>query len=104
MSVSFDPNSRKQGLQFVRQHGSNDCGPACLTTVLHHFGKAIPFREVRARFTLKSDGVSALELIRVARTFGLAARGIKVSTINDLRDVPPAAILHWRKQHFFVFE
>jgi ABC-type bacteriocin/lantibiotic exporter with double-glycine peptidase domain len=104
MNDRFGSSARKRGLQIVRQQTANDCGPACLTTVLHHFGKAIPFREVCARFTLKSDGVSALDLIRVARTFGLTGRGIKVPTIYDLRDVPTAAVLLWREQHFFVFE
>lgn len=88
----------------MRQQVGNDCGPACLTTVLHHFGKVIPFRAVRARFSLKSDGVSALEMIQVARTFGLTGCGIKVPTVDDLRVVPMAAVLHWGEQHFFVFE
>jgi ABC-type bacteriocin/lantibiotic exporter with double-glycine peptidase domain len=104
MSANARDHSRTRRLRFIAQTGNNDCGPASLTTVLHYFDRFVPFGEVCSRFSIMAKGVTALDLIRVAQTFGLSGRGLWIPSIDDLRYLPMAAILHWRERHFFVLE
>src|SRR5262249_5131054 len=45
-----------------------------------------------------------LTLVETARAFGLRGRGIKIRDVDALRFLDPASILHWRFNHFVVFE
>lgn len=49
------------------------------------------------------DGLTALSLLEIARTFGLRGRGIRLE-MDDLDALEPASILHWGFSHFVVFE
>src|SRR5262249_13664165 len=49
------------------------------------------------------DGLTALSLLQIARTFGLRGRGIRLE-MDDLDALEPASILHWGFSHFVVFE
>jgi ATP-binding cassette subfamily B protein len=88
----------------IQQTAATDCGPACLTMVLGYFGKAVRLDDVRTAMGFSRLGTDALTLVETARIYGLRGRGIKIRDIDALRFLDPASILHWRFNHFVVFE
>ncbi len=90
-------------LPHVQQLHLADCGPACLAMVLGLHGRHGSVDEVRERFGAGRDGVSAYDILEAARTFGLAGRAVRLE-LADLALLPRGAILHWRMNHFVVFD
>jgi ATP-binding cassette, subfamily B, bacterial len=72
--------------------------------VLGYFGKSVPLDELRTAMGFSRLGTDALTLVETARLYGLRGRGIKIRDIDSLRFLDPASILHWRFNHFVVFE
>jgi ABC-type bacteriocin/lantibiotic exporter with double-glycine peptidase domain len=90
-------------MPFVAQTAAADCGAACLSMVLAYWGRTTPLQEVRA-LTGFAAGADAASLIDAGRFFGLRGRGVRVTGVEDLRLLPRGAILHWRFNHFVVFD
>ena len=88
---------------FVPQLTPTDCGAASLAAVLAFHDKHVPIHEVRSLLVGGRNGVTALQLVSAARSFGFSARGVKVDP-KTLRYLPPGSILHWDLAHFVVFE
>src|ERR1700724_836201 len=95
---------RRRRITLIQQTAATDCGPACLTMVLGYFGKSVRLDDVRSATGSSRLGTDALTLVETARLFGLRGRGIKIRDIDALRFLEPASILHWRFNHFVVFE
>ena len=89
-------------IPIILQLTPTDCGAACLSMSLEHFGRKLPIEEVRAALAA-TRGVSGKQLLDAARNFGLRARGVKIEP-DKLRFLPPGAILHWELNHFVVLE
>ncbi len=94
----------KRRIPHIQQTAATDCGPACLTMVLAYFGKSVRLDDVRTAMGFSRLGTDALTLVETARVYGLRGRGIKIRDIDALRFLDPASILHWRFNHFVVFE
>jgi ATP-binding cassette, subfamily B, bacterial len=88
----------------VRQTAETDCGAACLTMVLAHYGKSVRLDDVRELLGIGRDGADALSLLKAARFHGLRARGVQVPDVANLRFLPPGSVLHWGFHHYVVFE
>ena len=88
-------------IPMVMQMEAVECGAACLTMILAHYGKWLPLEEVRTACGVSRDGSSAKNILEAARNYGLEAQGYTCSA-DDLDDLQPA-ILHWRFEHFVVF-
>ncbi|GAA2264318.1 NHLP family bacteriocin export ABC transporter peptidase/permease/ATPase subunit [Kitasatospora cystarginea] len=71
--------------------------------VLAFHGADVPIQELRQATTTGRDGVSARQILEVAREYGFNARGVRVS-LEGLRELPPATILFWNFAHFVVLE
>jgi ATP-binding cassette subfamily B protein len=95
---------RKRRIPQLQQTAATDCGPACLTMVLGYFGKVVRLEDVRTAMGFSRLGTDALTLVETARLYGLRGRGVKIRDIDALRFLDPASILHWRFNHFVVFE
>ncbi|HVT58093.1 MAG TPA: peptidase domain-containing ABC transporter [Thermoanaerobaculia bacterium] len=95
---------KNRRIPFVQQTAGTDCGAAALTMVLGYFGKSVRLDDVRAALGFSRLGTDALSLVETGRLFGLRGRGVKVREIDSLRFLDPGAILHWRFNHFVVFE
>jgi ABC-type bacteriocin/lantibiotic exporter with double-glycine peptidase domain len=94
---------RKPGrIPIILQLTPTDCGAACLSMALEHFGRKLPIEEVRVAVAA-TRGVSGRQLLEGARRFGLRARGVKIEP-DKLRYLPPGSILHWELNHFVVLE
>src|ERR1700680_3992047 len=95
---------RRRRITLIQQTAATDCGPACLTMVLGYFGKSVRLDDVRTAMGFSRLGTDAPPLVETARIYGLRGRGIKIRDIDSLRFLDPASILHWRFNHFVVFE
>jgi ATP-binding cassette subfamily B protein len=93
----------RRRIPIVRQMEEADCGAACLAMVLDSFGRRVELDELRDMTGTGRDGVSALSIARAARAYGLRAHGVQAD-IDDLEQLPQGSILHWKFQHFVVFE
>jgi ABC-type bacteriocin/lantibiotic exporter with double-glycine peptidase domain len=94
----------KKRVPYVQQTAASDCGSACLAMALGYHGKNMRLDEVREIVGFGREGASAPAILRGGEWFGLRGRGVKVERIEDLRFVDPGSILHWRFNHFVVFE
>jgi len=87
----------------MRQNGVSDCGPTCLAMVLSHYGRATKPHQLSSTLAEGRGGQSALGLIEAAEVEGLSARGVKLG-VGGIPALAPGAILHWRANHFVVYE
>ncbi|WNG15416.1 peptidase domain-containing ABC transporter [Cystobacter fuscus] len=94
---------RERRIPLVRQLSETECGIASLAMVLGYHGKPVRLEEVRQAMGAARDGVSALDIVRTAQSFGLRGRGVSVDE-DALTYLPPGTILHWQFSHFVVFE
>lgn len=94
----------RRQLEHVQQMTSADCGAACLSMVLRYYGRQCQLDELRDAVGADQNGVSALGILRAARSYGLRGRGVQVENLDDLELVPAGAILHWEFNHFVVFD
>ncbi|HSN96984.1 MAG TPA: peptidase domain-containing ABC transporter, partial [Candidatus Nanopelagicales bacterium] len=95
---------RKRRIPFIQQTAGTDCGPACLTMILGYHGKELRLDEVREAIGLSRFGTDAFTLVEAARVLGLRGRGVKVRDLEQLKFLDEGSILHWRFNHFVVFE
>jgi ATP-binding cassette subfamily B protein len=80
-----------------------ECGAACLAMILGYHGRHTSLLECRDYFGIGRDGVSAWQLVQVARQLGLEAKGIKVP-LSHFHEQPFPAIAFWKQSHFVVVE
>jgi ATP-binding cassette, subfamily B, bacterial len=93
---------RKQ-VPHVRQMSEVECGLACLAMILHYYGRKTALSELRTRYGVGRDGLSALGMVTAARHYGMRVRAISLQQ-NDFRFVRLPAIVHWEFNHFLVVE
>ena len=85
------------------QSDVNECGAACLGSILGYHGKWVSMGELRDACAVGRDGSSAADILRAARRYGLDARGWRRS-VQNLPQIPLPAILFWEFDHFVVLE
>src|SRR6185369_11359821 len=93
----------KKKVEFIAQHTATDCGPTCLAMVLAHYGREVRIDELRVAMGTGRDGSSAFSIVEAARSYGLAARGVRVE-LKDFSRLSRPAVLHWGFDHFVVFD
>lgn len=71
--------------------------------ILRHYGIRAPRAELRDLAGVGRDGATALTLRDAALACGVAAEGVSLEP-HRIEELPPPAILHWRRGHFVVFE
>ncbi|MGW0522288.1 peptidase domain-containing ABC transporter [Crossiella sp. NPDC003009] len=94
---------RKRRIRVELQNTTAECGLVCLAMILSHHGCDLSSQELRDGIGTGRDGTSALELLRVAREWGLHAEARRLEPA-DLSTIDVPVILHWDFSHFVVLE
>ena len=88
----------------IMQMEALECGAASLAMVLAYYGKWLPLEQVRFDCGVSRDGSNARNILKAARSYGLAAKGYRYE-LNDLRrDGKFPCIIHWNFNHFVVLD
>ncbi|SKC47758.1 peptidase domain-containing ABC transporter [Ohtaekwangia koreensis] len=78
---------------FLRQQGQNDCGVACLCSIIKfHGGEASPSK-IRLESGTLHTGTTMLGLYQAATTLGFDAEGLEAGSVDDLKSLQHPAIL-----------
>jgi len=94
---------RKRRVPVLQQVSMVECGAACLAMLLSYHGRKTSIAEIREQCGLGRDGLSALNIVKAARKYGMRVRAVSLKE-NDFRFVSLPAIVHWEFNHFIVLE
>jgi ATP-binding cassette, subfamily B, bacterial len=94
---------RRRRVPQLSQMTMVECGAACLAMILCYHGRKTSVSEVSTHCDIGRDGLSALNIVKAARSYGMRVRAISLPH-NDFRFVQLPAIIHWEFNHFVVVE
>ena len=86
----------------VMQMEALECGAACLAMILAYYGKWVPLEQVRLDCGVSRDGSNARNMLRAARSYGLAAKGYRYEPEDLQKSGKFPCIIHWNFNHFVV--
>jgi ATP-binding cassette subfamily B protein RaxB len=91
----------RRRVPLVFQTEASECGLACLTMLLGHYGTQTDLAMMRARHGPAPQGMTLLDLTRVAGAEHLATRPIRLD-LHELHSLKLPCILHWDLGHYVV--
>ncbi len=87
----------------VLQMEAAECGAACMTMILAHYGRWVPLDKVRLDCGVSRDGSKASYVVKAAEGYGLYAQGLRVSP-ESIKELKFPLIAFWNLNHFVVVE
>ncbi len=85
----------------IIQSEASECGIACLSMVCGYYGLEIDLFNFRQRFGSSSQGVTLLELSKVAEQANLKNRALTLD-LDEIKQLKLPCILHWGMNHYVV--
>jgi ATP-binding cassette, subfamily B, bacterial len=96
---------RRRRVPPVLQLTAVECGAACLAMMLSYYGRQTRVAEIRERYGIGRDGLSALDIVKAAHSYGMRVRAVSVrGKLEELRFVSFPAVIYWEFNHFMVIE
>ncbi|MBD5586061.1 ATP-binding cassette domain-containing protein [Clostridium botulinum] len=86
----------------VMQLENVECGAACLTMILAHYGKWVPLNQVREECGISRDGCNLNNITLAARNYGLEVHSYSCGLNHIMTKVKLPCIIHWHFNHFVV--
>jgi len=88
----------------VLQQGEEDCGAACLATIVKYYKKSFSINRIREAVGTGQSGTTLIGLRRGAENLGFDAFFKRASPeiFNDMGDMHLPAIIHWKGYHYVV--
>lgn len=80
-----------------------ECGAACLSILLSHYGRFVSMEKLRGDCGVSRDGSNALNLIKSAEKYGLKGKGTWEG-LAEVYEIDKPSILFWNYNHFVVLE
>lgn len=80
-----------------------ECGVAALAIILGHHGRHVPLEVLRVQCGTSRDGAKVSNLLNVAKSHGMTARGCKAE-MSELKKLPGPYIVFWNFTHLVVVE
>jgi ATP-binding cassette subfamily C protein len=89
---------------YVQQLGEEDCGAACLASVVRHHGARLSISRIREIVGTGQQGTNLWGLQQGANDLGFNTRPVKASpeVLNRINEAPLPAIIHWKGNHWVV--
>ena len=85
----------------IKQVEASDCGPACLVSVLAHYGRTEPIHAIRNVVGTTVSGTNLARLFQGAQKLGCDAKALEADT-DGLQTLELPCILHWDNRHWVV--
>jgi ATP-binding cassette subfamily C protein len=89
---------------YVQQLGEEDCGAACLASIVRHHGAKLSISRIREIVGTGQQGTNLWGLQQGATDLGFNTRPVKASpeVLNRINEAPLPAIIHWKGNHWVV--
>lgn len=96
-------NRRRSRVPTVIQMEAVECGAASLAMIFEYHGRHISLQTLRDVCQVSRDGTTALQLAKVARGYGMSAKGVS-KDLHELDTIATPFIAYWNFYHFVVVE
>ena len=96
-------NRRRSRVPTVIQMEAVECGAAALAMILAYHGRNVPLQTLRDACQVSRDGTTALQMAKVARGYGMNAKGAS-KDLHELDTLATPFVAYWSFYHFVVVE
>jgi ABC-type bacteriocin/lantibiotic exporter with double-glycine peptidase domain len=88
----------------VLQYSEEDCGAACLATIVKYYGKQFTINRIREAVGTGQLGTTLTGLRRGAESLGFDARSTRAQAqiLDQMKNAPLPAIIYWQGNHYVV--